>query len=123
MAYLILCIDDEPIRYRKLRRLTFDHGMVVVTTCRLEDVEEYFRSQDEIVGICLDHDMPTRTGEDFAYILREKNFPVVVTSMNETGARKICSVLSEYETPNIYLPCYQPNWENEALAFWKNNGT
>jgi CheY-like chemotaxis protein len=118
MGKILLCIDDQPIRYKRLRKLTSDYGVIVVTTCRLEDVNEYLRGPDQIVGVCLDHDMPFQSGAYFAEILREKNYPVAITSMNPDGAAIIKNILDEYETPNKLLPCSRRGgWEYQVFAF------
>ena len=122
MGQIILCIDDQPIRYRKLRKMVQKYDYVVVTTCRLEDVQEYLRGSDTIVGVCLDHDMPFQDGVYFAELLREKGYPIAVTSMNPDGAKVIGHILDEYETPNLILPCSVSGWENKAINFWSECG-
>lgn len=119
MNKIVLCIDDEPIRYRELRNLLAKDGIVVVTTCRLEDFFQYMDSPYEIVGVCLDHDMPFQSGMYFAGVLRQHNYPVVITSLNNNGAKNISYHLDEYETPNIILPCTKEAWEHEAILFWE----
>lgn len=118
ISHLVLCIDDEPIRYRKLRKMVAETPMVLVTTCRHEDVNEYLQGPHQIVGVCLDHDMPQVSGAYFAGILREKNIPIVITSLNPEGARHIKFLLDEYETPNMILPCTTEGWEDRAVKFW-----
>ena len=118
MGKILLCIDDQPIRYKKLRKMTHSLNIVTVTTCRMEDVIEYLRGPDKIVGVCLDHDMPFQDGAWYSRLLREKSHPVVITSMNSQGAANMQVILDEYETRNIYLPCTQHDWETNALIFF-----
>jgi len=94
-----------------------DVGVVVVTTCRREDFDHYLEGPFRIIGICLDHDMPFYSGRVFAKILREKNIPIAITSLNIMGAGRISDILDEYETPNIELPCTSDHWELEAAIF------
>jgi len=117
MTNIILCIDDEPIRYRELRKMAHDRDIVVVTTCRWSDFNEYIKGPDTILGVCLDHDMPTR-GTAFAAELREYNYPVAITSLNPTGAETMKGMLDEFETPVMLLPCTTVDWETEAFYFW-----
>jgi hypothetical protein len=98
--------------------MTNSLGIVTVTTCRLEDVQGYLRGPDVIVGVCLDHDMPFQDGVYFATMLREKSYPVAITSMNPDGAENIQRILNEYETRNRYTPCTGRDWEADALAFF-----
>lgn len=112
---IILCIDDQPIRYRTLQRSTF---YPVVTTCRMEDFQEILLSPNEIHGICLDHDMPFQDGMWFATVLSAYNHRVVITSMNPQGAQTISNHFKEYETPHLILPCSTKGWETRALKFF-----
>lgn len=117
---IILCIDDMPIRYRRLRRLC--KNTVIVTTCRMEDVIEYLRGSNQIYGVALDHDMPFQDGLWFANnYFRELNIPVVVTSLNSLGARDIMLCLQAYETPCLELPCDASGWETQALKFFRKH--
>lgn len=118
---IILCIDDEPIRYRALRQEAHKHGLVVVTTCRLPDVQEYLQGPDYIYGVCLDHDMPYVSGRYFAGILKEHNYPIVVTSLNPDGVRNICNDLEEYWVSHVAIPATDPDLAAKALAFFQKN--
>ena len=91
----ILCIDDDPIRYTRFNKTYLD--VQVIVTCRLEEVRFYLEGcrTYNIIGICLDHDMPYVTGDYFArYLLNDyPDIPVVITSNNLPGAETIESIL------------------------------
>lgn len=122
MSLVILCIDDMPIRYHRLADVAKDHDVMVLVTCRLEDVNFYLSQKDlyQIIGICLDHDMPNLNGDYYAKnIFSEKNIPVVISSHNPDGALKIEEYLNDYETPNILLPSEDSeSWAKFAMAFF-----
>lgn len=118
MANLILCIDDQPIRYKRLN----PPGAVIVVTCRLEDVNFYIdrhkASIDKIKGVMLDHDMPFLSGQVFARIIREEiHVPVALTSNNASGRKAMRDILEEYEVPVIDADCSWPSWDKIALDF------
>lgn len=115
---IVVCVDDYPMRYRVLSNTLSAIGIIAVTTCRVEDVEEYLQSNNEIAGFCLDHDMPFQSGMFFANMLREYSIPVVITSLNPSGAKNISDHLEEYGTKNIILPCTTKDWEKIAINFW-----
>ena len=118
---IILCIDDQPIRYRELSRAAAQAGIVVVTTCRLEDVEEYLQGPHCILGVCLDHDMPFQDGKFFAKKLGEYNYPVAVTSLNPDGAEEIVQILDEYETPYEAIPATDTEFAAKIVKFFVGN--
>ena len=119
---IILCIDDEPIRYhriaRDLKRLA---DLTVVVTCRMEDVVFYTTNDSyEICGVCLDHDMPFGNGVAFAQtFFTERSIPVAIVSQNFDGARNIQKVLQEYETPCILLPMRDDDaWNRNVIDYF-----
>lgn len=120
---IILCIDDEPVRFRKLNALLASNQATAdircVFSCRLEDVIEYLSGPYNIYGVCLDHDMPKQKGTFFAGILREKNYPVAIVSLNPDGAKAISYLLKEYETPHEEIPCTDAAFEARVLSFFK----
>ncbi len=109
----ILCIDDEPIRYRELSKIFSDDNHHFLFTCRFEDVQEYLILYGhKIAAVLLDHDMPGHGGVFFAHILKEKNFPVICVSTNPSGAANIAAILTDYEVPCTLLPVGSMNWQS-----------
>lgn len=124
----ILCIDDDPIRYRNLQELLLSDSATedirLLLTCRLDDVIEYLRGHYTLFGVCLDHDMPGRNGQYYAGILRDRNFPVAITSLNPDGAKAIKYLLDGYCTENILSPCSSlenRGWEIDVVNFFQEN--
>jgi CheY-like chemotaxis protein len=118
----ILCIDDDPIRYRGLRQEIAARGLplLVVHTCRQEDVVQYLdKLAGELVGVCLDHDMPFQDGQWFVrQYLQERNHPVVVVSHNTPMADSMAALLQDYEVPVIKVRAGSPGFENLVLTFF-----
>lgn len=120
---VVLCIDDEPIRYRNLAK-QLPNDIVLITTHSLQDVKFYLELPQlyQIVGICLDCDMPNGP-QGFYYashILNEKNIPVVIASQNSSEALKCHEILDEYATPNILLPVMDDEgWIKMVIDFFK----
>lgn len=105
---VILCIDDSPIRFGIMYRMAAQRGVQLIVT---EDPEfismVLLRPVDgvQIVGVCLDHDMPGRDASRIARdSLCEKSFPVAVVSSNRDGADKLSQLLTEFAVPNEKIP-------------------
>ncbi len=84
MNNIVLCIDDSPIRYRWLAEYLKARNIIVICVDRPSAVELYLEAyRGQIVGICLDHDMPV----DGAVIAREHlcelSIPVAIVSNNK----------------------------------------
>ena len=133
MSNIILCIDDEPIRYAKLaKHLASDTNdslapeITVVVTHKLQDVHFYLNLPDvyRIVGVCLDCDMPN-SEQGFYYashILNERSIPVVIASHNPGEATKCHEALNEYATPNMILPASDDDdWVRFVVDFFESN--
>lgn len=120
-AFAILCIDDEPDRYRRLAALADEAGLFVAHAESRQQIETYLATQRaRIVGICLDHDMCGLTGLEVAErILCEFSIPVVVTSANGVGATNIEATLSDYEVPVRKMPVTREGWEDEAVRWFR----
>lgn len=120
----ILCIDDEPDRYRTL----FEHAHlrgIDVAILRDRDAIELFLSRplpgSRLVGVCLDHDLGAGkpTGLDIARAcLVERSVPVAITSCNEPGAANIAGLLESYAVPCVVTPCHRDGWEARALRLF-----
>jgi DNA-binding response OmpR family regulator len=123
MQKIILCIDDSPERYGNLAKFVSHRGITVIVTCRMEEVIFYTDSDCsdcyEIIGVCLDHDMPFQDGMYFAINhLREKSWPVAITSMNPSGAENMFQELSSYETPCTKIPAGVPFFTSKIANFF-----
>lgn len=119
----ILCIDDEPSRYDRLAR-SVPNDVVVLVTCRLEEVKFYlYTYRADIIGVCLDHDMPFADGQYFAsHVLNELSIPVAVVSQNPMGAAKIIDILEEWATPTRALPAaHREEWVRDIKTFFRLN--
>ena len=94
---IILCIDDSYDRYSKFARMAAEKGLVAVIGYGPEFINFYLNNcRNQIVGICLDHDMPGYNGRKVAQNdLSEFNIPVVITSSNPLGANAIKDILDE----------------------------
>lgn len=104
MTDIILCIDDDPLRYHELAKLVAPRYLVLVHyDPEMVDIAlEFYRGR--IVGVCLDHDMPTMNGQDMAkHYLIDKTLRVAITSANHVGARKIEEILRDYEVECLRL--------------------
>jgi len=101
---VILCVDDQPKRYEALVAIChMDHGIRVVVTDNADAIRQFFEfpvQGDEVIGVCLDHDMPQLSA---FYVVEEflgpRNIPVVVTSNNYSGANKLAAALNDFEVP------------------------
>lgn len=113
---LVLCIDDEPDRYRRLVPLV---GTVLVTDC--PETFEFWLAlyRPRILGVCLDHDMRHKPGTWFARRLGEFSIPVAITSMNPIGADDIADILDECGVRRIMTPALLGGgWEQVAVRFF-----
>lgn len=123
MPKIILCIDDMPQRYTNLafRLGAADKPITVVVTCRMEDVRFYTENKCyEIIGVCLDHDMPFQDGMYFAiHYLREHNWPVAITSANPFGAEDIFKELDYCDTPCKKIPVTDRNFTPQLMEYFK----
>ena len=126
---LLLCIDDDPYRYRDLAPLLKAAGVFLVVHHDPEMVALVLGTyRDELVGVCLDHDMPTLTGVEMAKLyLIDKSLPVAITSANPVGAQAIAALLAEYQVPHKLLSASVktsvqqacPNgWEQAVMEFF-----
>lgn len=116
---MILAIDDSPIRYHKLARLAAEKGINLIVTCRLEEYEFYTEEPSyKIVGVCLDHDMPFQSGEDFAKDLALRGYPVVVVSNNHAAGERCRRILEETETRVKTSPASTDAWWAENVLSW-----
>lgn len=121
---MLLCIDDEPIRYIRLANhlREINSRTVVAVTCKIDEVNFYLKTAD-VIGVCLDHDMPVR-GTSFAqHFFTERNIPVMIVSHNPGGALKIMDILNEFGTPNIYCPVKDTkSWLDSVIRFFNLEG-
>ncbi len=61
---IILCIDDSYDRYTKFAHLAAEQGFVAVVGYGPAFINFYLDNcRDQIVGTCLDHDMPGYNGQ------------------------------------------------------------
>jgi len=119
---IILCVDDSYSRYGRFSRLAADQGMIAVVGCGRNFIEFYLDNvRDQIVGICLDHDMPGLNGEEVAReYMSAFNIPVVITSMNLDGAQRIHQVLTEAGVLSVRMRPLSSDagWEERALSWF-----
>ena len=121
MAKIVLCIDDQPIRFCTLRQKLnkIDPDIAVVVTCRIDDFFWYINSPDKILGVCLDHDMPYKEGPFFAEQLGEFNYPVAIVSQNPSGVATLEATLNYWGVKNKITNCAWNNWEDLAIEFFE----
>lgn len=114
---MILCIDDDPIRYEKLVKAT-DYQVVV--TCRQVDVRFYLNNYgDKIIGICLDHDMPFENGMWYADLLTAYSIPIVIVSHNPDAARAMAFKLDDFDVPQTRLAARDDiDWAEAVMYFF-----
>jgi hypothetical protein len=120
MSGIILCIDDQPVRYHSFRDsiLKINPNIFTVVTCRPDEFFWYITGPYKILGICLDHDMPYKEGTFFAEQLGEFNYPVAIVSQNPSGVVMIQAILDEWGVPNKITNCAWKNWESLAIDFF-----
>ena len=119
----ILCIDDEPCRYDRFYPMALHRGLDVVISHDPTLLQLYFAHPlpgSELVGVCLDHDMPLADGHALARsFLIERGVPVAVVSTNEAGRNRIARLLEEYDTPCSIIPATVQGWEQHALTLFQ----
>ena len=120
----ILCIDDSPERYMKLSRIADKEGIFVAVTHNLESVNYYLDNGYNIIGICLDHDMPGQNGTYYAEHVLPDYIPVIITSFNPVGAQNISNILKkkDFKAWERMSPSGS-EWSERALDFFKKFGT
>jgi len=101
----ILWIDDEPLRFEKLKgekdlRVFFAHGF--------DQVNHYLNNSNvKFDLIILDHDMPQMDGMQVCQeFLLERNIPIVLCSMNPSGRGEQKSFLTRYDDETYKYPVH-----------------
>ena len=114
---VLLCVDDEPIRYEKLASKLKSLDILLVVTHIPRHVDFYIEHyRYEIIAVCLDHDMPINDGVEFANrVFCELGFKVLIVSGNPEGAKNIKKVLDDFFTPNQIVPATMKNWEDAII--------
>jgi CheY-like chemotaxis protein len=121
----LLIIDDSPERYRDFVPAAQARGYVVHLTHDPYVVETHLahpHPQAPIVGVLLDHDMPTWDGAAFAvHCFAERALPVLITSANDWGALRIERILIEYGVPTHRMPALGVDaaWIDRALGWFE----
>ncbi len=118
MTKILICLDNQPERYHRLRILANQFDVVLVTTCRKDDLDFYLTGPHQIIGICLTFEMPFGTGGMFAGFLAGLGHLVVVVDPVKYGMNKLKQILSEKKIKFAMLPCDIPGWEEPALDFF-----
>jgi len=110
---IILAIDDEPYRYQMLARKVASWGWTIIPVDRSAMIEAVLMMyEDRILAVMLDHDMPGMDGKEVAQeYLAPRNLPVIITTNSIPGAKRIQSVLDEYEVPY---------WSAAAMGMFKD---
>ncbi len=93
MSQIILAIDDHPENFRKLKELLIPKNIVIITTCRYPDITEYLKGPDQIIGICLDFDMPFGTGAFYVTLFKNIKIPIVITEKDVDGSNRVLEAL------------------------------
>ncbi len=115
---VVLCIDDSPPRYNQLMKSLWQRNIVTIVCCTLEEVNFYLDGPYNILGVCLDHDMPV-VGTYFARHIIPDCYPLAITSVNTVGADNIIAILEEinYQSRFKKIPGVG-SWSNDALKFF-----
>ncbi len=119
MTKILICLDNQPDRYRRLRNLVDQFDVVLVTTCRKDDLDAYLEGPHQIIGICLTFEMPFGTGGMFANFLEKYPYPVVITDTEKYGINKLKHILSKNKIKHAVCSCDIPGWEEPALDFFE----
>lgn len=114
---IILCIDDSPDRYHTfiLRARVRDCFCIIshdpYTVGQALDVYRH-----DIVGVCLDHDMPIQNGKFFVNnFLLGTPIPVSIVSANVLASQSMKDMLDEYEC-NVQLnSAISKDWVEKTL--------
>lgn len=121
----ILVIDDSPLRYQTFMRIAGHMGILLVITENPEYIEMFLDNKNieglELIGICLDHDMPGRNAVKIAEeLLGEFNLPVAIVSNNTLGAAKLENVLTQFAVPCAQIPAWAAGreWVGNVLEFF-----
>lgn len=96
---IVLAIDDEPSRYSRLMNSSFPYPIVISDDPTVIGKYMYARAY-RIVAVLLDFDMRRMNGLRFVeqfMVERSEDFPVIVVSQNDTGARALVSRLQELD--------------------------
>lgn len=96
---IILCIDDSPERYDTFIVRARARDCICIISHDPYTVHQALDVyRDDIIGICLDHDMPIQNGMFFVNnFLIGISMPVSIVSANEHGARRMKDTLEEYQ--------------------------
>lgn len=118
---VIVAIDDEPYRYSELARRALKRGWVLVPVDREAMIDMVLNCyRGNILAVMLDHDIP---GTDGAKIAKEhlgyRSHPVIITSNNSSGAKRIAAVLDEYAVPHETIPALGLFKEDRWMATLK----
>ena len=118
----ILCIDDEPIRYNALAFQAEQKDIQILLAQTIAQAKFYLDRPHQIIGICLDHDMPEANGLHYAeHIIENPTIPIVITSLNTDGARRIGYILDNKGTKWYHANIGVTTWAWNAITFFLNN--
>lgn len=118
MTKILICLDNQPNRYQKLRKILHDIGIVLVTTCRVDDLLEYLNGPAKILGICLTFEMPFGTGVMFASYLKEYSYSVVIIDSDKYGIGKLKEKLTELNLKFATAAHNIDGWEELVLKLF-----
>lgn len=120
---IVLAIDDEPSRYSHLLNDSFPYPIVISDDPTV--VGQYMSAKAyRIVAVLLDFDMRRMDGLGFVERFmtgRSEDFPVIVVSQNDTGARALLSRLQELDFTVVACaadaPAFVPRFEATEAVF------
>lgn len=125
---IILAVDDMPTRYGTFMRHCAQEDILLVVSDHPEYINMLLRNtpSGQILGICLDHDMP---GRDAREIARESlvnySIPVAIVSTNPDGSRDLSEILTEYAVPNARLLAGigSSDWVERVIEYFEESNT
>lgn len=112
---IILAIDDTPERYMILARDVEKYGWVVVPVESSKMAKFVLRTyRERILAVMLDHDLGGGwNGEKAAKEhLIEKSHPVIITTNNESAAKRLEDLFEEWAVPY---------WRASAMGMFKED--
>lgn len=120
MAQVLLCLDDQPDRYKKFKKIIAQYNLdlVAITLCRSQEFLQYLDDPLTVVAVYVKFEMPFGTGGMFARMLKNRSIPVIITEPGKYEISKIQESFQEinYQSDLIYLNSFEkPNWELTSL--------
>lgn len=122
MAQVILCLDDQPARYKQFKEIIVQHNLdlVAITLCRSQEFLQYLDDPLTVAAIYIKFEMPFGTGSMFAGMLKNRSIPIIITEPGKYEISKIKNALTEikYDPSLIFLSSFQnSDWELQSLEF------